>query len=96
MITDALYLGRFASPLTAGGFNALVAFIYTMSTADLVKRLPRRLRAEQVRSRIERARVDAHPGRPAREIQIEIDIIVQCLRRRGATDTIPAYLLAGE
>lgn len=73
------YLGN-PSPLTAQGFNALVLLIGTMSTADLLARHPRRVRAERARYRRERASVTAPP---AREVQIEIEIIERTLRRRG-------------
>ncbi len=78
MSTDHTYLGM-ASPLTTHGYNALVAMIWAMSTADLTKRLPRRVRAEASRYRTQHL-----PGRPpAREVQIEVQIIEHALRYRA-------------
>lgn len=80
MIDAHTYLGM-ASPLTTAGYNALVAMIWAMSTAELETRLPRRIKAEAMRYRLQHL-----PGRPpAREVQIEIQIIEHALRYRSAT-----------
>ena len=67
----------FPSPLTDEGYAALGGFIAAMGTDTLVTRLPRRYRAEEARYR------RANPDAPAREVQIEIELITAELARRG-------------